>query len=126
MMRLAFGIVLSGFFHVVVGVGLLSLSVGVANSELVSFDFEATTTTFTNPPPGIMVGDTLFGTYTFDIDTQESASSTSIETLGIYEDAIVCIGINVGPLQLSAEGIQGQLPSSISIFDGSSIESTDQ
>jgi hypothetical protein len=43
-----------------------------------------------------------------------------------YEDAVVCIQIAVGPLRLSAEGIQGQFPSSISIKDGSTIGSTDQ
>ena len=119
-MRLAFA------FFLLFGMGLFLLRAEVAGAELVSFDFEATTTTFTNPPPGIMVGDPLFGTYTFDIDTPESANSTPIASLAIYEDAVVCIEIDVGPLRLSAEGVQGQLPSSISIADGSSIESTDQ
>jgi hypothetical protein len=54
--RLAFGSIL------LLGVGLSFLRAGVASAERVSFDFEATTTRFTNPPPGIMVGDPLFGT----------------------------------------------------------------
>jgi hypothetical protein len=120
-MRRAFEVVL------LLGVGLSSFRPAVASAELVSFDFEATTTTFTNPPQGIMVGDPLFGTYTFDIDTPESANSIPVESIAIYEDAVVCIEIDVGPLRLSAEGVEGQLvPNTINITDGSSIGSTDQ
>jgi hypothetical protein len=53
-------------------------------------------------------------------------NSTPVESLALYEDAVVCIEINVGPLRLSAEGVQGQFPSTLSISDGSSIGSTDQ